>query len=102
MTHLQFIINAELNDHDGYCSEDDCEYSFQRIRLKVPIPDKYKDKPIGSIITDYDEDLWKNHYKVKLFEDRSTDSQYGGCRYEVTNGLGRHELRCSVVKCFVI
>ena len=47
----------EMNDHDGYCSDEDCKYTKKIVKANIVVPDEFKDFPVGRC------DIRKRRYK---------------------------------------
>jgi len=92
-------ILVEKSEHDGYCSESECEYSSESYKLVVPIPDNGDFDAFGTIPLN----IWDEY-----LEQYKKDMDFGGsyyCRVSSEarrHGLGQHELVVSVIECEVV
>jgi hypothetical protein len=44
--HVTLTVKREVNDHDGYCSCDECEYTSEILMLHVKMPEQYQLLPV--------------------------------------------------------
>lgn len=100
----RITAQLEMNDHDGYCSDDDCEYTKQIIKVNVIVPEKYKEHPVGKI-DDTNEHKWAYHHMwakyLPLPEVNICGSGY--CKFHnPKGGVGQHQYRYTIKKVEII
>jgi hypothetical protein len=49
MLKAKITAKLETSDHDGYCSDEDCEYEVKTVSYIVDLPDQYNSYPEGKI-----------------------------------------------------
>lgn len=91
MPQLKITVILEISDHDGYCSDGDCEYSKKFVSKLIPIPQHFpSDLKVGTFL-DEDSSYWIQFFEVPHLHD---DSMYCGLSHESEmHNLGRHEYR---------
>lgn len=105
MKFVSLEVLKEVNDHDGYCSGNENEYSKRTIKIKVDLPSDLRFLAVGSYIDDYD---WSYQLKPiydrfdKTIEDRFNQSYYcdPGDGYE--HHMESHSIRLTVVSAKVV
>jgi hypothetical protein len=96
----RITAQLETNDHDGYCSSEECEYKKKIIKMNIPVPDNYYMCYPGEL----DERQkkihnWANHLPVP--EVNVEGSEY--CKYHCPKGgVGPHEYRYTIKKVEII
>jgi hypothetical protein len=98
----QFIVivtaQLEMNDHDGYCSSDECEYTRKIVKEKIVVPQQYRTHPIGQIANTR-EYKWANHLQVPEVNVQGS----GYCKFvKPEGGLGQHEYRYTIKKVEIV
>ena len=94
----RITAQLETNSHDGYCSDEDCEYTRKIVKANIVVPDDYKDCPVGEIAntTKY---KWTNHLPLP-------DVNIGGSGYckfhKPKGGIGQHEYRYTIKKVEIV
>ena len=86
-------INAKLfkSDHNGYCSDNECELELSIVNHIINVPKEYFNYPEGDI-TEINQDYW-----IKFLPEpkiNSNGSYY--CRNSsscICNGLGIHDYK---------
>jgi len=96
----RITAQLETNDHDGYCSSEECEYKKKIIKTNIPVPDRYDSCPLGELKDEYLKyHNWANHLPVP--EVNVEGSEY--CRYHCPKGgVGKHEYRYTIKKVDII
>ena len=97
---VKILSKLETSDHDGYCSEGDCEYEVKIVETIVDIPIQYKSYPKGKI-----NNLNEFDWKIFLPEPyiNTEGSYYCGVDEECnTNGLGQHDYRYTILSVEII
>ena len=94
------IITAqlEMNDHDGYCSSDECKYTRKIVKAIIVVPEQYKTRPLGKI-TNTKEYKWANHLQIPEVNVQGS----GYCKFvKPHGGLGQHEYRYTIKKVEIV
>jgi len=96
----RIMATLETNDHDGYCSSEECEYKKKIVKMNIPVPDRYDSCPLGELKDEYLKyHNWANHLPVP--EVNVEGSEY--CRYHCPKGgVGPHEYRYTIKKVEII
>ena len=96
----RITAQLETNDHDGYCSSEECEYKKKIVKVNIAVPDRCCLYPVGEIKNEYlDVYKWANHLPVP--EVNVEGSEY--CRYHCPEGgVGKHEYRYTIKKVDII
>ena len=96
----RITAQLETNDHDGYCSSEECEYKKKIVKANIAVPDHYGSCPVGEIKDEYLKLYkWANHLPVP--EVNVEGSEY--CRYNCPKGgVGPHEYRYTIKKVEII
>ena len=96
----RITAQLETNDHDGYCSSEECEYKKKIVNANIAVPDHYGSCPVGELKDEYLKLYkWTNHLPVP--EVNVEGSEY--CRYHCPKGgVGKHEYRYTVKKVNII
>ena len=96
----RITAQLETNDHDGYCSSEECEYKKKIVKMNIVVPDRCCLYPVGEIKNEYLDDYkWANHLPVP--EVNVEGSEY--CRYHCPEGgVGKHEYRYTIKKVNII
>lgn len=102
LSRQQFIaiITAQLetNNHDGYCSDEDCKYTRKIVKAIIVVPEQYKTRPLGKI-TNTREYKWANHLQIPEVNVQGS----GYCKFEKPDGgLGQHEYRYTIKKVEIV
>jgi len=88
----------EKNDHDNYCSDDDCEYTKTVVKTTIIVPEKYMGHPVGKI-TDIKCYKWANHLPVP----EVTVNGSGYCKFhKPKGGVGQHQYRYTINKVEIV
>jgi len=94
------IITAQLetNNHDGYCSDEDCEYTRKIVKATIVVPEQYRTHPVGKIVNTK-EYKWANHLQVPEVNVQGS----GYCKFvKPEGGLGQHEYRYTIKKVEIV
>ena len=95
----RITAQLETNDHDGYCSSEECEYKKKIIKANIAVPDHYDGFPVGEIKEYLDVYKWANHLPVPKVNVEG--SEY--CRFvKPEGGVGKHEYRYTIKKVNII
>ena len=88
----RITAQLEKNNHDGYCSDEDCAYTRKIVTANIVVPEQYKDHPVGQI-ENTREYKWANH--LPLPEVNIGGSMY--CKFVKPNrGVGQHCYRYTI------
>jgi hypothetical protein len=89
----------ETNDHEGYCSGDECEYKRKIVKKKILVPEQYKELQVGKIqhVKEY---KWANH--LPLPDINVYGSDYCRCDYKKSHRLERHCYRYTIQKVEIV
>jgi len=96
----RITATLETNDHDGYCSSEECEYKKKIVKMNIPVPDNYYTCYPGEL----DERQkkihnWANHLPVPEVNVEGS----GYCRFrQPERGVGQHEYRYTIKKVEII
>jgi hypothetical protein len=90
----RITATLETNDHDGYCSDDDCVYTRKTVKANIVVPRNYDYSSVRKIQgKDLDNYKWANHLPLP-------DVNYGGSGYckfvKPKGGVGQHEYRYTI------
>lgn len=96
----RITAQLETNDHDGYCSSEECEYKKKIVKANIAVPDRYGSWPLGEIEDKYLKiHKWANHLPVPEVNVQGS----GYCRYNCPKGgVGQHEYRYTIKKVEII
>lgn len=96
----RITAQLETNDHDGYCSSEECEYKKKIVKMNIAVPDHYGSCPVGEIKDEYLKHYnWANHLPVPKVNVEG--SEY--CRFvKPEGGVGKHEYRYTIKKVNII
>lgn len=100
----KITAQLEMNNHDGYCSGEECEYTKKTIKTVVPIPGKYKDCPFGKI-DDTEEHKWAYHHTWAKYLPVPDINIWGSeyCRSRTPKGgVGQHQYRYTIKKVEIV
>lgn len=87
----------ETSDHDGYCSENECEYYESKITKIVDVPSIYSSYPLG-FLKNINEYNWKSFFVSDIEPYKHTKSFFCGLSDECKkNELGRHDAKYSII-----
>jgi hypothetical protein len=94
----RITAQLEKNDHDNYCSDDDCEYTKTVIKTNIIVPEKYVGQPVGKIM-DIKCYKWANHLPVP----EVTVNGSGYCKFhKPKRGVGQHKYRYTIKKVEIV
>jgi hypothetical protein len=94
----RITAQLEKNDHDNYCSDDDCEYTKTVVKTTIIVPEKYMGHPVGKI-TDIKCYKWANHLPVP----EVTVNGSGYCKFhKPKGGVGQHQYRYTINKVEIV
>lgn len=102
MSKVQLTVQWETSDHDGYCSDEECEYNSDEIIEYFDIPNQYKNCPIG---TKLPTDIWRVELQKKGYK---MDLGSGGLYFcalsheSEIHELDLHEGRATVLRAIII
>lgn len=93
---VKIIYVDETSDHDGYCSDGECEYKKEIITRLVAVPEMYKNHPPG-VISKLSEFDW-----TCLLKKPNVDDELGSLYCDLSpeceaNGLIQHDYRQTVI-----
>jgi hypothetical protein len=94
----RITAKLEMNNHDGYCSGDECQYTKKIVKANIVVPYPYIDSPVGKIVNTR-EYKWANHLPVP--DVNYCGSGYCGCR-QPEGGVGQHEYRYTIKKVEIV
>ena len=91
----KITAKLEISDHDGYCTDNECDYECSTVIKIIDVPQEYKNNKQGKIcdVNDYD---WIQFLDIP-------ELNYSGSRAcEVSsecqeNGLGNHEYKYTII-----
>lgn len=92
----RILATLEISDHDGDCSEDECEYKVKSVSYEIIAPSEYKSYPEGILIDINEHEIdW-----VDLLPEPTLHC--GSCYCEISDEcvdheLDRHEYRYNVI-----
>jgi hypothetical protein len=96
---VKITASLETNDHDNFCSDEECEYERCIVKTKTIIPEQYKQHPLGKI-ANTSEYKWTKHLCVPDL------NVYGSgvceCDYNESHGLDRHHYRYTIEKVEIV
>jgi len=100
----RITAKLEMNNHDGYCSGDECQYTKKIVKVNIVVPDEFKDFPVGRCDIrkrrcEKIEYKWANH--LPLPDVNYCGSGYCGCR-QPEGGVGQHEYRYTIKKVEIV
>jgi hypothetical protein len=96
---LEITAKVETSTHDGYCTDEECEYNVVINKYKVNIPDQFKNYEKGQLINLNDF----NWEKLLPIPDIDGDSYY--CRNSPEsdkNNVDKHSYKFTIIKVEVI
>ena len=94
----RITAQLEMNDHDGYCSSDECEYTRKTVKATIVVPGQYRTHPVGKIANTR-EYKWANHLQVPEVNVEGS----GYCRFvKPEGGLDQHEYRYTIKKVEIV
>jgi hypothetical protein len=100
----RITAKLEMNNHDGYCSGDECKYTKKIVKANIIVPDEFKDFPVGRCDKrkrrcEKVEYKWANHLPLP-------DVNYCGSGYcgwhQPEGGVGQHEYRYTIKKVEIV
>ncbi len=94
----RITAKLEMNNHDGYCSGDECKYTKKIVKANIVVPEQYIDSPVGKIVNTI-EYKWANHLPVP--DVNYCGSGYCECR-QPEGGVGKHEYRYTITKVEIV
>jgi hypothetical protein len=100
----RITAKLEMNNHDGYCSGDECKYTKKIVKANIVVPDEFKDFPVGRCDKRWRrcekvEYKWANH--LPLPDVNYCGSGYCECR-QPEGGVGQHEYRYTIKKVEIV
>jgi hypothetical protein len=94
----RITAQLETNNHDGYCSDEDCEYARKIVKATIVVPEQYSTHLVGKI-TNTREYKWANHLQVPEVNVQGS----GYCKFvKPEGGLGQHEYRYTIKKAEIV
>ena len=94
----RITAQLETNNHDGYCSDEDCKYTRKIVKAVIIVPEQYRTQSVG-LIANTREYKWANH--LLLPEVNVQGSGY--CRFvKPKGGLGQHKYRYTIKKVEIV
>jgi hypothetical protein len=94
----RITAKLEMNNHDGYCSGDECQYTKKIVKVNIVVPEQYINSPVGKIVNTR-EYKWANHLPVP--DVNYCGSGYCECR-QPEGGVGQHEYRYTIKKVEIV
>ncbi len=90
----------EINDHDGWCSGEECEYTRKTVKTVIPVPEKYKNQPLGEIVVEKGNATeWTKYLKLPNINLHGS----GYCRCHIPKGgVGKHQYRYTIKNVVII
>lgn len=108
MQKLNLQILRQINDHDGYCSDAENEYTEETLIYYVDIPEEYRLLPVGTNITNMliDKELFHIAPAIsrELYPTVYKDCGFGYCgvgegaKYD----LGVHDFRLTIISATIV
>ncbi len=98
----RITAQLETNDHDNYCSDEECEYVKKIVSVSTKVPEQYKDlEQLGRTtrVNKVKEYEWTKHLPVP--EIQVTGSGFCECKY-VEGGVGQHQYRYKIKKVEIV
>jgi hypothetical protein len=100
----RITAKLEMNNHDGYCSGDECKYTKKIVKVNIVVPDEFKDFPVGRCDKrkrrcEKVEYKWANH--LPLPDVNYSGSEYCEC-HKPEGGVGKHEYRYTIKKVEIV
>ena len=100
----RITAKLEMNNHDGYCSGDECQYTKKIVKANIVVPDEFKDFPVGRCDKrkrrcEKIEYKWANH--LPLPDVNYSGSEYCEC-HKPEGGVGKHEYRYTIKKVEIV
>ena len=100
----RITAKLEMNNHDGYCSGDECKYTTKIVKANIVVPDEFKDFPVGRCDKrkrrcEKIEYKWANH--LPLPDVNYSGSDYCEC-HKPEGGVGKHEYRYTIKKVEIV
>lgn len=94
----RITAQLETNNHDGYCSDEDCEYTRKIVKATIVVPEQYRTHPVGKI-ANTSEYKWANHLQIPEVNVQGS----GYCKFvKPEGGLGQHEYRYTIKKVEIV
>ena len=98
----RITAQLETNDHDNYCSDEDCKYVKKVVKVSTKVPDEYEDAKIG-IINKKKEYAWTKHLPVPEIQVTGSNYLLDACKFKcVEGGVGQHQYRYKIKKVEII
>jgi hypothetical protein len=98
----RITAQLETNDHDNYCSDEDCKYVKKVVKVSTKVPDEYEDAKIG-IINKKNEYAWTKHLPVPEIQVTGSNYLLDACKFKcVEGGVGQHQYRYKIKKVEII
>lgn len=90
----RITAQLEMNNHDGYCSDDDCVYTKKTVKTNIVVPDMYCSHPVGELNDKYLKlHEWANHLPLPKVNIGGS----GYCRFnKEKGGIGQHEYKYTI------
>ena len=91
---VKIVSKLETSDHDGYCSDDECEYEVKVVETIVDLPTQYKSHSKGKL-NNLNEFDWEKLLPVPIVLGGS-----GYCCVDKeceAHGLGQHDYRYTIL-----
>ena len=105
MKQIEITILVQLNDHDGYCSGAENEYTEEIKSYYMDVPEEYKDHPIGTNLTDYYFNIYSySEYPESWIPVIKADGS-GYCensQHAEKHGLNKHDYKISIGKAIIV
>ena len=96
---IKITYLEEVSSHDGYCSDDECEYTSRTLEHYTDIPEELKDRKNG-LVADWEQYQWKLN-KPRNFNDGG--SCYCGISEEaMKHSMNRHEYRQTIISVSIV
>ena len=108
MFKVKLQVLRQINDHDGYCSGNDNEYSEKVLIYFVDLPEQYVDSPIGTNLTDFYSRMELSFVAPEIKEDLYPKLNKDGSYYCDVGEEGKkhdleiHDYRITVINAVIV
>lgn len=98
--YLKLNVLREINDHDGYCSDAENEYTQETFTEYVTMPEVFEHFILENKINEFNWELVLGHLVPKLNIDGSCYCEVG--EMGITSGLSQHDYRFTILSYEII
>lgn len=109
MLKVKLQVLRQINDHDGYCSGNENEYSEEVLIYFVDLPEQYVDSAIGTNLTDFYSRMELSFVAPEIKEDLYpiVNKALGSCYCNIgeegeKHNLGVHDYRITIINAIVV